>query len=568
MPATEISLYQIDEIEVNPGQRCVRRNGREERPRARVFNLLLYLIENRNRPVTRKELMDHVWDGVAVSDSVLYKTILEVRRVLGDDAEEPVCIKTLPKVGYQFVGEVRVRMVEAGPARKQAFPAIPRWQFWLAIGAMFVIAILAAYWRGEQTFRRTPPDDEVGWWRFAEGAGMFAKDSVGKSTGHLVASAAGGQPPRWTRGRRGTAVSIGGGNFVEGEITLPDWSAVTVAAWVRAEAPQPFDAMIFDSPRFGLYLVPGGIAMGRPGGIGAAVDAIGKWRHMVALDEGPITNVGRVFVDGLERASAPLTKFEGGSQMRWRIGQGLSRSAPFHGLIDEARIYLRPLRKLEIEAIYRCGKEQPDLTAAGKGYYYLPIHAGIVVNQDGSFTNGGQDIGGMQLAGQNSGCNLDSLRGADLGQDLKIGLDLLLARDSEGHTTEGGPYFRSRRAYPGDGIAGGTSSGHWLKLYTDGHLKLWQLRPYQVLATSRAPSHFDLESYHRIEVVVRKTRVEASLDGSPVDFEQDGRPVRAIEIPETAAGRGTLGVAFSAESNRGQIGGQRVRNLTVEPLNR
>src|SRR6185437_4591404 len=107
MSDPHVHLYRVDNVEIDPARRCLRREGREETPRARVFDLLIYLIENRTRPVTRQELIDRIWDGAVISDSVLYKSILEARRALGDDGDEPRFVKTLPKVGYQFIGAVK-----------------------------------------------------------------------------------------------------------------------------------------------------------------------------------------------------------------------------------------------------------------------------------------------------------------------------------------------------------------------------------------------------------------------------------------------------------------------------
>src|SRR5258708_1865595 len=103
MPVPLLPRYRVGNIEIDPAERCIRRDGQQEHPRARVFDLLLYFVENRDRLITKQELIERVWETVAVSDSVLYKTIMEVRRLLGDDADEPVYVKTLPKAGYRFI---------------------------------------------------------------------------------------------------------------------------------------------------------------------------------------------------------------------------------------------------------------------------------------------------------------------------------------------------------------------------------------------------------------------------------------------------------------------------------
>jgi DNA-binding winged helix-turn-helix (wHTH) protein len=567
MSTPVITRYRIGSIELDPACRCLRRDGKEEHPRARVFELLVYLVENRERPVSKQELMDRVWAGVAVSDSVLYKTILELRRVLGDDPESPVYVKTLPKLGYQFVGPVEADVPSApAPAEPPVIPVKARRRTlpWVMLAVAAVGA--AAVWAVLPDRPQEVPFGEIAWWRFDEGTGVTARDSAGRSHARLVAAPSGGTPPHWGAGRSGHALSLGGGNLVAGELKMPELSGVTMMAWIHPQEIIAGEATIFDTRRFRLALTPEGILLSRNESVGASQHwARRGWRHVTSVDEGPITGVGRIYVDGGEVASGLFSAVRR-TDAQWRIGQSVAGNSAYRGLIDDVRMYGRPLRKLEIEAIYRCGKETADLTAGGKSYYYLPIFAhGMEVAADGSIGNGAKDLGGMQLA-ERTDCGVGRLRGADLGQDVRIGLDIELRRDAEGRTTEGGPYLRSRRAYPGDGIAGGASSGYWVKLGSDGQIRVWQLRPFHAIATSSSAPSFDAERSHRIEVAATGGSLRVWLDGRQMQFEQDGRVVDAVAIQATGAGMGTAGVAFSADRNRGSLGGQRVRNLTVESL--
>lgn len=72
----------------------------------RLFKLLAYLIAHRSRAVTKQELHDNVWGDTVVSDSALSTRIKEARRLLGDDGKSQRAIRTVPRVGFQFVGEV------------------------------------------------------------------------------------------------------------------------------------------------------------------------------------------------------------------------------------------------------------------------------------------------------------------------------------------------------------------------------------------------------------------------------------------------------------------------------
>src|SRR5690348_1169734 len=72
-----------------------------------VFDLLVYLIENRDRVVGKNELLDTVWAGRIVSPSTLGSHINAVRRAIGDSGQEQRLIRTVARRGFRFVGEVR-----------------------------------------------------------------------------------------------------------------------------------------------------------------------------------------------------------------------------------------------------------------------------------------------------------------------------------------------------------------------------------------------------------------------------------------------------------------------------
>lgn len=73
----------------------------------KVLDVLMYLIEHRDRVVPRRELISAVWAGVKVSDASLSRAIREVRRVLGDTGDEQRAVRTVQRRGFQFVAEVR-----------------------------------------------------------------------------------------------------------------------------------------------------------------------------------------------------------------------------------------------------------------------------------------------------------------------------------------------------------------------------------------------------------------------------------------------------------------------------
>src|SRR5262245_37526762 len=72
-----------------------------------VFDLLAYVIQHRERVVSRDDLIAHVWDGRIVSESALASCINAARSAVGDSGEAQRLIKTLPRKGIRFVGVVR-----------------------------------------------------------------------------------------------------------------------------------------------------------------------------------------------------------------------------------------------------------------------------------------------------------------------------------------------------------------------------------------------------------------------------------------------------------------------------
>ena len=72
-----------------------------------VFDLLDYLIRNRERVVSKDDLIKAIWNGRSVSDAALTTRLNAARGAIGDSGEEQRFIKTLPRKGFRFVGQVR-----------------------------------------------------------------------------------------------------------------------------------------------------------------------------------------------------------------------------------------------------------------------------------------------------------------------------------------------------------------------------------------------------------------------------------------------------------------------------
>src|ERR1700722_7612293 len=97
--------------------------GRRDVPvEPQVFDLLVYLLENRDRVVSKDDLLDNIWNGRIVSDSTLTSRINAARKAIGDSGAGQKLIRTVPRKGLRFVGTVRAQPggVKAADARAPA----------------------------------------------------------------------------------------------------------------------------------------------------------------------------------------------------------------------------------------------------------------------------------------------------------------------------------------------------------------------------------------------------------------------------------------------------------------
>jgi tetratricopeptide (TPR) repeat protein/DNA-binding winged helix-turn-helix (wHTH) protein len=154
--------YRFDDIELDTMRSCLRRGGQEIHLRAKTFQILVYLVANRERVISKEELLEQFWKDTAISEDVLAHSIAELRRALGDNSKEPLYLKTVPKRGYRFVGEVREVPIVALVASEQITTVQVREEYsderpgreysrWVLAAALLLVAVtsiagLAAWW--------------------------------------------------------------------------------------------------------------------------------------------------------------------------------------------------------------------------------------------------------------------------------------------------------------------------------------------------------------------------------------------------------------------------------------
>jgi TolB-like protein/Flp pilus assembly protein TadD len=109
-------VLDSDRLELRRGEKLVSLEPR-------VFDLLAYVVRNRERVVTKDDMIKAIWNGRIVSESTLTSCINGVRSAVGDDGDRQRLIKTLPRKGIRFVGDVREEQAHGGQIASRATPA-------------------------------------------------------------------------------------------------------------------------------------------------------------------------------------------------------------------------------------------------------------------------------------------------------------------------------------------------------------------------------------------------------------------------------------------------------------
>ncbi len=101
-----IRPFRIGDWRIDPALDEISQGGRRVKLEPRMTRLLCQLAARPGEVVSLNELLDHVWQGVVVSQSSVYQAIAQLRRELGDTDDEPRYIATVPRKGYRLVAAV------------------------------------------------------------------------------------------------------------------------------------------------------------------------------------------------------------------------------------------------------------------------------------------------------------------------------------------------------------------------------------------------------------------------------------------------------------------------------
>ena len=165
--------FVFSDVEVREREFSLVKGGEVFPVEPKAFRVLLILLHNPQKLITKEELLDSVWGETAVSENSLARSIALLRRLLGDDTRVPRYIETVATVGYRFVCPVEVRdvangglastdpadthvglstigkgdSVEVVPARAQGWAGRTLRRRWLLASAFVVVGLLvSAIW--------------------------------------------------------------------------------------------------------------------------------------------------------------------------------------------------------------------------------------------------------------------------------------------------------------------------------------------------------------------------------------------------------------------------------------
>ena len=120
-------IRRFGRFSIDPDRLELSEDGAPVAVEPQVFSLLAFLIENRDRVLSKDEIIENVWRGRIVSDGTLNSRINAARRAIGDNGTDQAVIKTYARRGFRFVAEIEGEEEAISPARlpNPAHPSRP-----------------------------------------------------------------------------------------------------------------------------------------------------------------------------------------------------------------------------------------------------------------------------------------------------------------------------------------------------------------------------------------------------------------------------------------------------------
>jgi len=107
MPTPSPHCFRFADRALDPDKRELWVGDTVHAAEPKVFDLIAYLLEHRDRVVSKNELQEALWPNMVVTEASLSRTIMKARKALNDDAQDPQIIRTVPRKGFRFIADVR-----------------------------------------------------------------------------------------------------------------------------------------------------------------------------------------------------------------------------------------------------------------------------------------------------------------------------------------------------------------------------------------------------------------------------------------------------------------------------
>ncbi len=159
----ETGVFKFEDFEVRPDAWLLLKAGNPVPVEPKAFRVLVYLLRNPGRLVTKDELLNAVWDDSAVSENSLTRSIASLRRQLGDNAREPRFIATVHTSGYRFVCPVEssegspatsIRSQSGRETSVQRLTERSTSNRWLVASGSLAFVVLILVWAGPRVAHR------------------------------------------------------------------------------------------------------------------------------------------------------------------------------------------------------------------------------------------------------------------------------------------------------------------------------------------------------------------------------------------------------------------------------
>src|SRR5262249_54195503 len=154
MRPREILRFGSFEVDVNAGE--LRKQGKRVKLQDQPFRVLAVLLQRPGDVVTREELRSQIWqqDTFVDFDNSLNTAINKLREALGDSADNPRFIETLPRRGYRFIAPLTSTDRKEGAAVRPAALSVRQWRVLVPVALVLALVVGGGfYWRSRQPRR-------------------------------------------------------------------------------------------------------------------------------------------------------------------------------------------------------------------------------------------------------------------------------------------------------------------------------------------------------------------------------------------------------------------------------